>query len=447
MPPLARMFQRRVGCLLVLVVGLFLLSVLWGLDHTTGPAGIGQRSLGLISDSDRERTGVARTQGTAQNVAPALVAHAALLASHRRCGELPWLGVAATTEACLARVLEQPATACSHTHFIYADLGDRNCACATPGSHCDPSDDRATRTAAVSSLYRISAPELTPSVLAPGPHNHRSPGPIVDNPDATAATAAAAAAAPTANPTVSPSIEAAMRDRCELQSPGRVEGVTLIYTTLYGTPVKDQEATAIAIAKGDVAAADHPRRHFCQCKKAFGSVSPGSASIDYSPWKIAQDWWVYPMNCTEGCGCVPRTNPPTASPTVRPVCKRPFAPTLPPTAPAFDRLLEGILANKCYVGETALLQSQCCGVIRIATENGQLNVKYLSLPRVRFPIRKLPPSPTHLPDRARSLHVILTIASPGRRVSCDLRARTHDAGAIASPIPFVPDAIATLPRR
>jgi len=71
--PLARTFQRRVGCLLVLVVGLFLLSVLSGLDHTTGPADIGQRPLGLISDSDRERTGVARTQGTAQNVAPALV--------------------------------------------------------------------------------------------------------------------------------------------------------------------------------------------------------------------------------------------------------------------------------------------------------------------------------------------------------------------------------------
>ena len=68
--------------------------------------------------------------------------------------------------ACLARVLEQPATSCSRTHFTYADHGDRNCACATPGSHCDPSDDRATRTA-VASLYRVSAPEWTPRTYRP----------------------------------------------------------------------------------------------------------------------------------------------------------------------------------------------------------------------------------------------------------------------------------------
>ena len=161
------------------IVGLFLLSVLglWGLSDLRTPprpAATGQRSLRQIVRKPTRtgrlncgaQSGYCNHSTMARNVAPAQVVHVALLAIHRRCGELPWLGLAATAEACLARVLEQPATSCSRTHFTYADHGDRNCACATPGSHCDPSDDRATRTA-VASLYRISAPEWTPRTYRP----------------------------------------------------------------------------------------------------------------------------------------------------------------------------------------------------------------------------------------------------------------------------------------
>ena len=52
------------------------------------------------------------------------------VADHRRCGELPWLGVVASANACRVQVLCQSATACSHTHFNFAN--DKNCVCAPP---------------------------------------------------------------------------------------------------------------------------------------------------------------------------------------------------------------------------------------------------------------------------------------------------------------------------
>lgn len=73
------------------------------------------------------------------------------VAPKRRCGKSPWLGPEATAKDCAARILAEPAETCSRDHFVYADLGDGNCACAPRGSACSTSDT----VAAIASLYRI----------------------------------------------------------------------------------------------------------------------------------------------------------------------------------------------------------------------------------------------------------------------------------------------------
>ena len=74
------------------------------------------------------------------------------VAPKRRCGTSPWLGPEATAKDCATRILAEPAETCSKYYFVYADLGDGNCACAPRGSACSTSDT----VAAVASLYRIA---------------------------------------------------------------------------------------------------------------------------------------------------------------------------------------------------------------------------------------------------------------------------------------------------
>ena len=78
------------------------------------------------------------------------------IGANLRCGQLPWLDECPATPAgCLALVVGQPAARCSHTHFIYADLGDRNCACAPPRpANCDGPGSKDVIGAVVASLYR-----------------------------------------------------------------------------------------------------------------------------------------------------------------------------------------------------------------------------------------------------------------------------------------------------
>ena len=76
-----------------------------------------------------------------------------------RCGGQSWLDkYPATAAGCLALVLGQPtASRCSHTHFVYADLGDRNCACAPLlPAQCDRAGSKDVVAAVVASLYRAS---------------------------------------------------------------------------------------------------------------------------------------------------------------------------------------------------------------------------------------------------------------------------------------------------
>ena len=74
-----------------------------------------------------------------------------------RCGRLSWLDeYPEAAVGCLVLVRAQPAASCSHTHFVYADLGDGNCACAPPAADCDSVASAAVVTAVVASLYRAS---------------------------------------------------------------------------------------------------------------------------------------------------------------------------------------------------------------------------------------------------------------------------------------------------
>ena len=79
-----------------------------------------------------------------------------LIAANLRCGRLGWLDeYPATAAGCLVLVRSQPAPNCSHTHFVYADLGDRNCACAPPRpADCEGPGSKDVIGAVVASLYR-----------------------------------------------------------------------------------------------------------------------------------------------------------------------------------------------------------------------------------------------------------------------------------------------------
>ena len=80
-----------------------------------------------------------------------------------RCGRLPWLNEnPAAAAGCLALVQGQPAANCSHTCFVYADLGDRNCACAPPHpALCDDPGSKDVIGAAIASLYKAADPTTT----------------------------------------------------------------------------------------------------------------------------------------------------------------------------------------------------------------------------------------------------------------------------------------------
>lgn len=60
-------------------------------------------------------------------------------------------------EECAKMVLQEPAASCSHRHFVWANLGDHNCACAPPALDCA---GRAHDTPAIfASLYTILDPQ------------------------------------------------------------------------------------------------------------------------------------------------------------------------------------------------------------------------------------------------------------------------------------------------
>ena len=82
-----------------------------------------------------------------------------LVGARLRCGQLGWLDqFPATAAGCMALVLALPAAGCSHTHFVYADLGDRNCACAPPApAECDGPGSQDVIAATKSSLFRVTA--------------------------------------------------------------------------------------------------------------------------------------------------------------------------------------------------------------------------------------------------------------------------------------------------
>ena len=80
-----------------------------------------------------------------------------LVGPRLRCGRIGWLSkFPAAAAGCLALVRAQPAASCSHTYFVYADLGDRNCACTPPRSNCGDLGSKDVVAAAVASLYRAT---------------------------------------------------------------------------------------------------------------------------------------------------------------------------------------------------------------------------------------------------------------------------------------------------
>ena len=84
---------------------------------------------------------------------------------HLRCRREPWLGMKATAAACAAAVLAQPAQNCSHTFFVWGNVGSGNCACAPPQSRCVDGDGLVY--AAASSLYQTSAKAAKDAPVAP----------------------------------------------------------------------------------------------------------------------------------------------------------------------------------------------------------------------------------------------------------------------------------------
>ena len=59
-------------------------------------------------------------------------------------------------------VLARPASECSHRHFIFADFGDNDCACAPPGL-AEDSCVRDSVHARVASTYQMDAPSCPPA--------------------------------------------------------------------------------------------------------------------------------------------------------------------------------------------------------------------------------------------------------------------------------------------
>ena len=100
-----------------------------------------------------------------------------LIGANLRCGRLGWLDEhPASAAGCLVLVRAQPAPSCSHTHFVYADLGDRNCGCAPPRpADCEGPGSKDVIGAVVVSLYRAGGVD---SEGAEKPPYHTSPAPV-----------------------------------------------------------------------------------------------------------------------------------------------------------------------------------------------------------------------------------------------------------------------------
>ena len=100
-----------------------------------------------------------------------------LIGANLRCGRLGWLDeYPATAAGCLVLVRSQPAPNCSHTHFVYADLGDRNCACAPPRpADCEGPGSKDVIGAVVASLYRAGGVDSEGVEKAP---YQTSPAPV-----------------------------------------------------------------------------------------------------------------------------------------------------------------------------------------------------------------------------------------------------------------------------
>lgn len=75
-----------------------------------------------------------------------------LLVSLAKCDNRKLDQFPTNASGCASAVMLQPATLCSHIHFMWSNHGDHNCACVIPTRKCDTNNYRRSD---VSSLYRI----------------------------------------------------------------------------------------------------------------------------------------------------------------------------------------------------------------------------------------------------------------------------------------------------
>ena len=146
---------------LVIMTGALLMVLVFS-GAFLDPPRLGARTGGAVHVVSRVSSPY-RVGGNTHNRRPPERAHVGL-----RCGELAWLGPVSDALGCQEQVLAQPAAQCSHRHFVLADLGDNNCACAPPGSDCKRGSPE-VRIAKVSSLYRVGGKTRTTKRLSVPP--------------------------------------------------------------------------------------------------------------------------------------------------------------------------------------------------------------------------------------------------------------------------------------
>ena len=234
---------------LVIMTGALLMVLVFS-GAFLDPPRLGARTGGAVHVVSRVSSPY-RVGGNTHNRRPPERAHVGL-----RCGELAWLGPVSDALGCQEQVLAQPAAQCSHRHFVLADLGDNNCACAPPGSDCKRGSPE-VRIAKVSSLYRV------------GGNTHNRGG--------------------------------GRRQQEAVGAPGREEAAAAAAAAEQAAMAACSDNRSSSSSRTEVKLLDGA--YFCQCPRGMTAHGPGSLhDHDFGPWPVQKGWSLHLADC-QACGC------------------------------------------------------------------------------------------------------------------------------------------------